>query len=673
MSSRYSADEEYRARLKDIAWDPGTPPFSFCYGGRDSKEFLAQWKLSDIAVPRDGIRRCDYSDPDTGLTVTALVWEHPDFQAVDWVLELANDGEADAPLIEDVLPLDLTLPMSKRERYFLHYAKGSSCRVDDFLPVTEELRSGKADVAVLTLAPRGGRPSDGVLPFMNVQLGLLPGRGFALAIGWTGQWQATFARGARGDHPLRVTAGMQHTRLRLRPGEKIRTPRILVVNWEGEDPIVGSNRLRQLLLQHYVPRHNGAVVLPPVAHNTIRTFLAKGNMAEPDQVETIQREASLGIEAHWIDAYWFGSGRAWPEELGNWQVRGDLFPRGVRPVSDAAHRGGARFVLWFEPERVHPDSALAREHPEFLLHSTEVPDFRLIDLGLPEARRYITDLVSKLIAEHGVDIYRQGFNRPPLSFWRQADEPEREGMTEIRYVEGLYAFWDELRSHHPGLVIDNCAAGGRRIDLETISRSVPLWRSDFTDAIPADKDHQVADQVQTAGLSRWVPLHTGPVWHPTFYDFLSAMAAGIVVYSDVCAQDFPVETARRAIALLKELRPCFLGDFYPLIPLTVSSHDWCAYQYHRQEEGDGFAVVFRRHRSPFPTAEIGLREVREEREYDVSMSDSFDDVAPRRTSGQELSRLALTIHDAPGALLLRYVPVVCYQPACGGAVGVLRQ
>ena len=33
---------------------------------------------------------------------------------------------------------------------------------------------------------------------------------------------------------------------------------------------------------------------------------------------------------------------------------------------------------------------------------------------------------------------------------------------------------------HPKLFIVNCASEGRRIDIETISRSIPLWRSDNT-------------------------------------------------------------------------------------------------------------------------------------------------------------------------------------------------
>ena len=47
-----------------------------------------------------------------------------------------------------------------------------------------------------------------------------------------------------------------------------------------------------------------------------------------------------------------------------------------------------------------------------------------------------------------------------------------------RYILGLYSLWDRILSAHPGLMIDDCSSGGRRIDLETLSRSFPLWRSD---------------------------------------------------------------------------------------------------------------------------------------------------------------------------------------------------
>src|SRR2546428_7620487 len=54
----------------------------------------------------------------------------------------------------------------------------------------------------------------------------------SLAIGWTGQWSASFL-GGKGS--LHVQAGMELTHLTLLPGERIRMPRILLLFWKGSD------------------------------------------------------------------------------------------------------------------------------------------------------------------------------------------------------------------------------------------------------------------------------------------------------------------------------------------------------------------------------------------------------------------------------------------------------
>lgn len=86
---------------------------------------------------------------------------------------------------------------------------------------------------------------------------------------------------------------------------------------------------------------------------------------------------------------------------------------------------------------------------------------RLLDLGNPEARRWLTEHIDKLLTEQGIDLYRQDFNMDPLAFWRAADAPDRQGITEIKHVTGLLAYWDELRRRHPNMLIDTCASGGR--------------------------------------------------------------------------------------------------------------------------------------------------------------------------------------------------------------------
>ncbi len=104
---------------------------------------------------------------------------------------------------------------------------------------------------------------------------------------------------------------------------------------------------------------------------------------------------------------------------------------------------------------------------------------KLLDLGNPAAQKWLTDHVDKTITEQGIDLYRQDFNFDPLGYWRGNDAPDRQGITENLHVQGYLAYWDELRRRHPKLLLDSCASGGRRNDLETLRRSVPLHKTDY--------------------------------------------------------------------------------------------------------------------------------------------------------------------------------------------------
>ena len=130
----------------------------------------------------------------------------------------------------------------------------------------------------------------------------------------------------------------------------------------------------------------------------------------------------------------------------------------------------------------------------------------------------MTKYLAEVIKQYKMDWLRIDYNIDPLGFWQFLDkkDPDRVGMAEIRYIEGLYRMWDDLRAAYPHLAIDDCASGGRRIDLETMSRSTPLWRSDNTcdmlDLKPATVVlAALKNQTMTAGLSRYVPFqHVRP-------------------------------------------------------------------------------------------------------------------------------------------------------------------
>ena len=161
-----------------------------------------------------------------------------------------------------------------------------------------------------------------------------------------------------------------------------------------------------------------------------------------------------------------------------------------------------QFVLWVEPERVAEGTYIATTHSDFL-----IPDNKsnLINLGQQVAREYMTAFLTTTVSELGLDVLRLDFNTAPGPNWAATDAPGREGLTQVHYIEGLYEMWDSILASKAGLLIDNCASGGRRIDLETLSRSVPLWRSDYAQPGQAPE----AQQAETMGLSSFAPVNSG--------------------------------------------------------------------------------------------------------------------------------------------------------------------
>ena len=101
-------------------------------------------------------------------------------------------------------------------------------------------------------------------------------------------------------------------------------------------------------------------------------------------------------------------------------------PHGLKPVSDCAARHGADLLIWFEPERVRPGSQLDREHPEWLLKA-KGENSHLLNLGIPAARKWLTDHMCRLIQDNGIRVYRQDLNFEPLNHWRENERPTDKG------------------------------------------------------------------------------------------------------------------------------------------------------------------------------------------------------------------------------------------------------
>ncbi|MFB3789263.1 MAG: NPCBM/NEW2 domain-containing protein [bacterium] len=617
-------------------------PFSFIYDGIPSREFLDRWTRTVDKEDQPDRWRYDvqWTDPKTALRVSADVSIFKDYPAVDWVLYFENQGSHDTPILENIQAVDVNLRTGNSKRpAVLHQIHGDACAENSFLPFDSPLEAGKK----LSLAPAGGRSSSiSAFPFFNLQY---RDQGMIAAIGWSGQWAASLDRAAQG--PARFQAGMEKTRLVLHPGERIRSPRILIMPWEG-GRITAHNRFRRLLLFHYVPRLHGKPLRMPVVLQTFDRYVSTRPewATEAGQLEAARFAQNVGCDTYWLDAAWFVGG--FPNGVGNWFTKPNEFPRGLKPISDLCHSLGLKFVVWFEPERVAAGAQIAREHPEFVFGGEQGGLFKLND---PDARRWLTDLLLHRIQEFGLDVYRNDFNIDPLDFWRRNDAPDRQGITEIRYIEGLYAMWDEIRAKNPHLFIDNCSSGGRRIDIETLSRSVPLWRSD-TSCSPGHPDW---NQVQTVGLGSYVPLFTAAGWVPDPYDFRSSATAGAICQWAYLDPEFPMTRAKETLAEAKENQKYWYGDFYPLTPCSNDPGHWMAYQFHRSDRDAGIVLIFKHAESPYTGLSASLRALNPDRNYTVDFIDEERKPASKTMTGREcLEGLEIRLPQSGRSLLIRY-------------------
>ncbi len=552
-----------------------------------------------------------------------------------------NSGQITIPRV-----LDAAIPCGDTVK--LHTIRGDDCSKYSFLPVDHTLKEGDT----LTFAPSGGRPSNTTaFPILDLDFGT-----FALlfAVGWSGQWQCSIAME---NGQLRVQIGMQYADFYLEPGESVALPSLLLVC--DRDGAAARRAFRHLLTADFspLPKDYKSDHLPVSIQPFDRYFYGRNPIwyTEEGQLLTLEKTVQCGgMDTLWLDAAWFRDG--FPTGVGNYAFEKG-FPRGLRPVADGVHAAGMRFMVWFEPERIAKGSDIFHQHRPYYL--CKMDDFEaennfLYNLGDPEAWQWLYDTLSNFIRDNGIDNFRQDFNFDPLPYWLYNDRENRVGMTEIRYVNGFYRLWDTLRAAFPGMFIDNCSSGGRRIEWETLRRAVPMWRSDITCGPITETAHNdVYNHNQTLTLGEYIPFHACAVWEPNANDLRSAATAGLACTFDILNPDFDFATAGKLLEETNRLASLWTGDFYPLTTPTLEENGFVAYQLHKDRKG--YAVVFRLAECTETDFVLKLQGIDGTAMYDVTLTDEQLEKNSVAVAGEELAAgFTVTLPDARSSLVVEY-------------------
>ena len=648
---------------------------------------------------------------DKGLRVTRVFTFYPGYEAVEHKTHFENVGDQDLPPLSRISAMDLWYPFSAFERLVIHttgVGDQEAAHPCQFWTLNKYylLKDSGSGIPYSSWNMSSGKEAAdrGAHRPMALLADEDSGDGMFIELGWTGFWQIRFwwtdfkvplyclpPSGAT-EHPdtIRIEGEVPGVNIVLHPGERISSPTVLQGFYAG-GVRQGSNRLRRLKLKHFcLPWPEG---VPESATIYDDFFTSRGKVPEDQQRELVDLAADLGIEYFFaLGADWSPEMRMWgpyeryesPTEPWSYPVDRAILPSGsLRGLADYIHSKGMKFGMWMDPERAYDHWPVVQEHPDWVMYEPtsgaggdrsqyipgeriELPDpcgadrdtFRenVFNFGIPEVIDWVESQMSRTLEAWDVDFYFHDRFGAPHDFWQQLDPPDRQGMTQMAYIEGRYELWRRLHARFPNMLILNpggldlecmryshITMAGRhagdgnysRLELSGLNWFYPTGRIQNDFIMYKDNDAYKEPYPLSAWLSRF-PAMFGlgdplPLWSPAVTD-----------------------QAKRVIEVYKQIRHLNKGDFYPLLPQARSMETWDGWQYHQPETGEGVAVVFRLRYCDQETETIRLGGL----EADVSyrFQDPFGDES-FTMSGRELMTDGFSrALPANGAQLLHYLP-----------------
>jgi alpha-galactosidase len=140
----------------------------------------------------------------------------------------------------------------------------------------------------------------------------------------------------------------------------------------------------------------------------------------------------------------------WQQAVGDWQPN-DKFPSGMRALTERITAAGMSPGLWLAPFIVLPTSAIAREHPEFVLRD-EAGDpvvaghnwgtgYWALDLTHPGVQGHLAKLIHRVVHEWGFRYLKLDFiNAGAMPGVRESgvhrEQAYRDALAMIRRVAG---------------------------------------------------------------------------------------------------------------------------------------------------------------------------------------------------------------------------------------------
>ncbi|MGW0867952.1 alpha-galactosidase [Streptomyces sp. NPDC002611] len=598
-------------------------------------------------------------DPGTGLTAFAELTSPTGLPVLRSRVRLRNEGLE--PLVVQSVSSLLLGGLPSPDALDVHRARNdwlAECRW-----YAEPLRSAVADInmdvhehdsrAALALTGRGSWPTDG-----HLAMGALTERDGGRA--WV--WQVESPAGWRWDAGQRAhgtylalngpTDAEHQWRLRLAQGEEFTTVPGALAFGSGLDAAMGALTSYRRAIRRPHPDHTA---LPVVFNDYMNTLM--GDPTTAKLLPLIDAAADAGAEYFCIDSGWYDDDtRGWWDSVGAWQPSPRRFPDGgIQAVLDRIRERGMVPGLWLEPEVVGVRSPVAAELPAEAFFQrdgvrlTEQGRHQL-DLRHPAARAHLDKTVDRIVGDWGVGYLKLDYNIL-VDPGTQAPGDLAPGAGLLGHAHAYLDWLSAVLDRHPGLVVENCASGGMRMDGATLAVAQLQSTSDQQDPL---RYAPIAAAAPSA-----VPPEQGAVWaypQPGFDDDLITWTLGGALLGRIHLSghlnrmsEHQLALVRDAVTVYKSIRGD-LAEALPFWPLGLPgwTDEWLALGLRVPGNRTAYLSVWRRGGPAelrVPLRHLAGRAVRAEVLHPT--------MAGAGRAVWEGDGLSVTVPRTPGALLIR--------------------
>jgi len=246
-------------------------------------------------------------------------------------------------------------------------------------------------------------------------------------------------------------------------------PAAVAVSAEGLDGALGRLTAYRRAIRRPHPDHRH---LPVIFNDYMNTLM--GNPTTERLLPLVTAAASVGAEYFCIDAGWYVEpGESWWDTLGAWQPSRTRFSGGLTEVLAHIRNAGMTPGLWLEPEVIGVRSPVAGRLPAeafFVRRGRRVIENGRyhLDLRHPAAVKHLDEVVDFVVGDLGVGYLKLDYN---INGGPGTDAGNVSAGAGLLAHNRAHLEWlDAVLDRYPGLVIENCASGGMRMDYAMLSR-----------------------------------------------------------------------------------------------------------------------------------------------------------------------------------------------------------